>query len=138
LPQLIASCGFVGAWLLVFGPLDQAILKLEDDEFERDSITRDKREIEVPPRVSAWLLTVLPGCGPIIAAKLPAEIGPLARFTTDAQLARHSGAPLLVRVVFNEPRLDRGATLAPQSVLHSAFEGAGPRRASQAQRALLF
>lgn len=58
--QPIAWCGFVGAWLLVFGPFNQAILELEEAEFERASITRAEREIEVPPRVSPWWLAVPP------------------------------------------------------------------------------
>ena len=33
---------------------------MEEEEFERDSITRAQREIEVPPRVSAWWLAVPP------------------------------------------------------------------------------
>jgi hypothetical protein len=37
----------------------------------------------------------VPGCAAITAAKLLAEIGPIDRFKTDAQLARHAGvAPL--------------------------------------------
>jgi transposase len=36
-----------------------------------------------------------PGCGPLSAAKLLGEIGPIERFRSDAQLARHAGvAPL--------------------------------------------
>jgi hypothetical protein len=45
---------------LVLGPLNQAIRELEEEEFERESITRAEREIEVPPRVSAWWLAVPP------------------------------------------------------------------------------
>jgi transposase len=52
----------------------------------------------------------LPGCGALTAAKLLAEIGPIGRFRSDAQLARHSGvAPLEAssgRV--QRHRLDRG------------------------------
>ena len=55
-------------------------------------------------------LLALPGCGAITAAKLLAEIGPIGRFQSDAQLARHSGvAPLQAssgRV--QRHRLDRG------------------------------
>jgi transposase len=36
-------------------------------------------------------LLELPGCAAVTAAKLLAEIGPIERFRTDAQLARHSG-----------------------------------------------
>jgi transposase len=33
-----------------------------------------------------------PGCAAVTAAKLLAEIGPIDRFTSDAQLARHGVA----------------------------------------------
>jgi len=58
--ELIAWCGFVGAWLLVFGPLNQAIRELQEEEFERESIERAVHEIEVPPPVSPWWLVVPP------------------------------------------------------------------------------
>lgn len=52
----------------------------------------------------------LAGCGGPTAAKLLAEIGPISRFQTDAQLARHGGlGPLQAssgRV--QRHRLDRG------------------------------
>jgi transposase len=55
-------------------------------------------------------LRELPGCGTLTAAKLLAEVGPIDRFNSDAQLARHSGvAPLEAssgRV--QRHRLDRG------------------------------
>jgi transposase len=55
-------------------------------------------------------LLELPGCGAVTAAKLLAEIGPIDRFKSDAQLARHGGvAPLEAssgRV--QRHRLDRG------------------------------
>jgi hypothetical protein len=60
LSELIAWCGFVGAWLLVFGPLNQAIREVQEEEFERDAIARAEREIEVPAPVSAWWLVVPP------------------------------------------------------------------------------
>jgi transposase len=70
--ELIASCR----------SLDRTIAAL-DQELER-------RTAELAPA-----LLKLPGCGPITAAKLRAEIGPVDRFRSDAQLARHSGvAPL--------------------------------------------
>jgi hypothetical protein len=34
-PHIIAWCGFLGAWLLVAGPLDQAVREVEENEFER-------------------------------------------------------------------------------------------------------
>jgi transposase len=68
------------------------------------------RELERRTTETAPALLELPGCGAITAAKLLAEIGPVDRFQTDAQLARHSGvAPLEAssgRV--QRHRLDRG------------------------------
>jgi transposase len=68
------------------------------------------RELEQQTARIAPALLDLAGCGAITAAKLVAEIGPIGRFDTDAQLARHSGvAPLEAssgRV--QRHRLDRG------------------------------
>jgi transposase len=68
------------------------------------------RELEQRTAQTAPALLELPGCGALTAAKLLAEIGPVDRFQTDAQLARHSGvAPLEAssgRV--QRHRLDRG------------------------------
>jgi len=60
LSELIAWCGFVGAWLLVFGPLNQAIREVQEEDFERDAIARAESQIEVPAPVSAWWLVVPP------------------------------------------------------------------------------
>jgi transposase len=52
-------------------------------------------ELEQRTARTAPELLKLPGGGVITAAKLLAEIGPIDRFHTNAQLARHSGiAPL--------------------------------------------
>ena len=85
--ELIASCR----------SLDRTIAEL-DHELER-------RTAELAPA-----LLELPGCGPITAAKLLAEIGPIGRFQSDAQLARHSGvAPLEASSGrIQRHRLDRG------------------------------
>ena len=68
------------------------------------------RELEQRTMQRAPALLELPGCGALTAAKLLAEIGPIGRFQSDAQLARHSGvAPLEAssgRV--QRHRLDRG------------------------------
>jgi transposase len=68
------------------------------------------RELEQRIAQMAPALLELPGCGTLTAAKLLAEVGPIDRFQTDAQLARHSGvAPLEAssgRV--QRHRLDRG------------------------------
>ncbi|MGH3135998.1 MAG: IS110 family transposase [Gaiellaceae bacterium] len=78
------------------------------------------QELEQRTAVLAPALLDLPGCGAITAAKLLAEIGPVDRFTSDAQLARHSGvAPLEAssgRV--QRHRLDRGGTRQLNSALY--------------------
>jgi transposase len=74
------------------------------------SIAELDRELERRTAQTAPALLELPGCGTLTAAKLLAEVGPIDRFHTDAQLARHSGvAPLEAssgRV--QRHRLDRG------------------------------
>jgi transposase len=68
------------------------------------------RQLEQRIAQTAPALLELPGCGALTAAKLLAEVGPIDRFESDAQLARHSGvAPLEAssgRV--RRHRLDRG------------------------------
>jgi transposase len=69
-----------------------------------------ERELEQRTAETAPGLLELPGCAALTAAKLLAEVGPIDRFQSDAQLARHSGvAPLEAssgRV--QRHRLDRG------------------------------
>lgn len=60
MPDLVAFCGFLGAWLLVIGPLGQAVRELEEEEFERDSLARAAERIEKPSPVSAWWWLVPP------------------------------------------------------------------------------
>ena len=52
--DLVAWCGFAGAWLLVIGPIGQATRELEEEEFDRDSFARAGQQVEKPPPVSAW------------------------------------------------------------------------------------
>jgi len=70
-------------------------------------------------RLAPALLEV-PGCGAITAAKLLAEIGPIGRFDTDAQLARHSGvAPLEASSgCVQRHRLDRGGNRQLNAALY--------------------
>jgi transposase len=49
------------------------------------------QELEQRTSQIAPALLERPGCAAVTAAKLLAEIGPIDRFRTDAQLARHSG-----------------------------------------------
>ena len=74
------------------------------------SIVELDRELEQRTAQIAPALLELPGCGALTAAKLLAEIGPIGRFQSDAQLARHSGvAPLEASSgKHRRHRLDRG------------------------------
>ena len=65
-------------------------------------------------------LLELPGCGAVTAAKLLAEIGPIDRFQSDAQLARHSGvAPLEASSGRTQRhRLDRGGNRQLNAALY--------------------
>jgi transposase len=84
------------------------------------TITGLDRELEQRTAEMAPGLLELPGCGALTAAKLVAEIGPIGRFQTDAQLARHSGvAPLEAssgRV--QRHRLDRGGNRQLNAALY--------------------
>jgi transposase len=54
-----------------------------------------ERRISERVTAEAPALLTLPGCGPLTAAKLLAEIGSIERFSSDAQLGAHAGvAPL--------------------------------------------
>ena len=72
-----------------------------------------------PPRRAPALLE-LPGCAAVTAAKLLAEIGPIDRFKSDAQLARHSGvAPLEASSGrIQRHRLDRGGNRQLNAALY--------------------
>ena len=78
------------------------------------------QELEQRAAATAPALLELPGCGGITAAKLLAEIGPISRFKSDAQLARHSGvAPLEASSGKNQRhRLDRGGNRQLNAALY--------------------
>src|SRR6266498_3128723 len=84
------------------------------------TITELDRELEQRTAETAPALLKLPGCAALTAAKLLAEIGPIDRFKTDAQLARHGGvAPLEAspgRV--QRHRLDRGGNRQLNAALY--------------------
>jgi transposase len=88
------------------------------------SLTRSvlalERELEALTRVLAPELLCLPGCGALGAAKLLCEIGPIERFASDAQLARHAGvAPLEASSgQQRRHRLDRGGNRQLNCALH--------------------
>jgi transposase len=78
------------------------------------------RELQARVDDAAPALVALPGCGPLSAAKLLGEIGPIERFETDAQLARHAGvAPLEASSGKHQRhRLDRGGNRQLNCALH--------------------
>jgi transposase len=78
------------------------------------------RELEQRAQALAPRLLELAGCGPLSAAKLLCEIGPIDRFRSDAQLARHAGvAPLEARSGKRQRhRLDRGGNRQLNCALH--------------------
>ena len=75
----------------------------------------EAQTIEVAPA-----LLELPGCAALTAAKLLAEIGPIDRFKSDAQLARHGGvAPLEASSGrTRRHRLDRGGNRQLNAALY--------------------
>src|SRR6266511_3325931 len=78
------------------------------------------RELQTRTEQRAPRLLALPGCGPLSAAKLLGELGPIERFDTDAQLARHAGvAPLEASSGKHQRhRLDRGGNRQLNCALH--------------------
>ncbi|HEY0280115.1 MAG TPA: hypothetical protein VGC32_17770 [Solirubrobacterales bacterium] len=60
MPHIIAWCGFLGAWLLVAGPLDQAVREISDQEFRHESLERAKAQVPEPEPVSRWWLLLPP------------------------------------------------------------------------------
>jgi transposase len=84
------------------------------------SIAELDRELEARTTEVAPALLELPGCAALTAAKLLAEIGPVDRFKSDAQLARHSGvAPLEASSGRTQRhRLDRGGNRQLNAALY--------------------
>jgi transposase len=84
------------------------------------AITELDQELEQRVREVAPALLELPGCAAVTAAKLLAEIGPIDRFRSDAQLARHSGvAPLEASSGRTQRhRLDRGGNRQLNAALY--------------------
>src|SRR5262245_24782866 len=78
------------------------------------------QELEQRTAKIAPALLELPGCAGVTAAKPPAEIGPIDRFRSDAQLARHAGvAPLEAssgRTQHHRPH--RGGNRQPNAALY--------------------
>jgi transposase len=79
-----------------------------------------ERELEARTQTLAPRLLELPGCGPLSAAKLLCEIGPIERFRSDARLARHAGVAPLEASSGKQRRyrLDRGGNRQLNCALH--------------------
>ena len=84
------------------------------------SISELDQELQERMQTTAPRLLELAGCGPISGAKLVCEIGPIDRFASDAQLARHAGvAPLDASSGKHQRhRLDRGGNRQLNCALH--------------------
>jgi transposase len=84
------------------------------------SIHELERELQTQTATMAPQLLELPGCGALTAAKLLCEIGPVDRFRSDSQLARHAGvAPLDASSGKHQRhRLDRGGNRQLNCALH--------------------
>jgi transposase len=78
------------------------------------------RELQAITQTLAPRLLELPGCGPLSAAKLLCEIGPIGRFGSDAKLARHAGVapPDASSGKRQRHRLDRGGNRQLNCALH--------------------
>lgn len=51
---VVAWCGYIGAWLLVAGPMYQGALELNEQQFDRDVIRERSLTVPRPSRVSPW------------------------------------------------------------------------------------
>ncbi len=113
----------VGRWL-VRRPREVQVRVARDLVARCRSLTRSiaelDRELAAMSEQTAPTLLQLPGCGGLTAAKLLAEIGPINRFKSDAQLARHGGvAPLEASSGRTQRhRLDRGGNRQLNCALH--------------------
>ncbi len=84
------------------------------------SVLELERELQARTCAIAPAVLQLPGCGALSAAKLLSEIGPIERFGSDAQLARHAGAAPLEASSGKQRRhrLDRGGNRQLNCALH--------------------
>ncbi|HTR75845.1 MAG TPA: hypothetical protein VMH33_11400 [Solirubrobacterales bacterium] len=60
MPHFIAWCGFLGAWLLVAGPLDQAVREVAEQEFEHGKLDEARARVTEPEPVSNWWVLLPP------------------------------------------------------------------------------
>lgn len=50
----LAICGFIGAWLLVAGPLFQASIELREEDLEVERIKEARHNLQDIPKISIW------------------------------------------------------------------------------------
>jgi asparagine N-glycosylation enzyme membrane subunit Stt3 len=50
----IHLAGFIGAWLLVAGPLLQGAIELRDEEMDREGFEKVRGDVEYPQPISRW------------------------------------------------------------------------------------
>ena len=84
------------------------------------TIRETERDLATRTTAIAPGLRELPGRGPVTAAKLLGEIGPIDRFPSDAQLARHAGVASLEASSgkHRRHRLGRGGNRQLNRALH--------------------
>jgi hypothetical protein len=58
--QVIAWAGFLGAWLLVAGPLYQGAIELSEEEVDREAIEASKATVPRPDPPSPWWWLIPP------------------------------------------------------------------------------
>ncbi|MEP6478128.1 MAG: hypothetical protein ABJB03_01960 [Rhodoglobus sp.] len=51
---VIAVIAFVGAWLIVAGPVYQAAIELQEQEFDREAMEATTSTVVAPPAISSW------------------------------------------------------------------------------------
>jgi transposase len=131
-PELAVPLGALdrGVWLDRLGRRLAGLEQTAQVRIARDLVSRCRsltraileldRELQAVALETAPALLALPGCGAISASKLLGEIGPIERFNTDAQLARHAGvAPLEASSgKHRRHRLDRGGNRQLNCALH--------------------
>jgi transposase len=99
-------------------PTYEVPLRRLDRATQLERVAFDQELVALTNEVAPALLE-LPGCAAITAAKLLAAIGPIERFKTDAQLARHGGvAPLEASSGRTQRHLDRSGNRQLNAALY--------------------
>jgi hypothetical protein len=58
--DVIEWCGFLGAWLLVAGPMFQGALELHEQDIDREALHEAAKSVPAPERFSMWWWLVPP------------------------------------------------------------------------------